>query len=100
MAGSSSFSGTPRIEEISVVPVAGTDSMLLNLSGAHGPFFTRNVLIVKDNAGHIGVGEVPGGERIRATIEDAKLFLLGQSICRFNDLISAVRNSFADRDAA
>jgi glucarate dehydratase len=93
------FPGTPRIEDVTVVPVAGTDSMLLNLSGAHGPFFTRNVLIVKDNAGHTGAGEVPGGERIRATLEDAKRLLLGQSIGRFHDLISAVRNAFADRDA-
>src|SRR5947209_513415 len=99
MAGSSSFSGTPRIEEISVVPVAGTDSMLLNLSGAHGPFFTRNVLIVKDSAGHVGVGEVPGGERIRGTLEDAKPILLGETIGRYNDLLTAVRNQFADRDA-
>jgi len=82
------------------VPVAGNDSMLLNLSGAHGPFFTRNVLIVKDNAGHVGVGEVPGGERIRTTLEDAKPFLIGQSIGCFKDLISAVRTRFADRDAA
>ena len=26
------------------VPAAGHDSMLLNLSGAHGPFFTRNIV--------------------------------------------------------
>lgn len=74
--------------------------MLLNLSGAHGPFFTRNILIIKDTAGRTGVGEVPGGERIRATLEDAKPLLLGQSIGRYNDLISAVRNQFAHRDAA
>ena len=50
---------------------AGHDSMLLNLSGAHGPFFTRNVVILTDSAGHTGVGEVPGGEKIRQTLEDA-----------------------------
>ncbi len=60
------------------MPVAGTDSMLLNLSGAHGPFFTRNILIVKDNAGQVGVGEVPGGERIRATLEEAKPLMIGR----------------------
>src|SRR6476646_6213388 len=91
---------TPTVARVEAVPVAGTDSMLLNLSGAHGPFFTRNVLILKDNSGYVGVGEVPGGERIRATLEDAKPFLLGQSIGRFKDLISAVRNRFADRDAS
>ena len=62
----------PIITSMQVVPVAGHDGMLLNLSGAHGPFFTRNIVILKDNAGHTGVGEVPGGERIRQTLEDAR----------------------------
>src|SRR6476661_6632224 len=96
----STVPGTPRIEDVTVVPVAGTDSMLLNLSGAHGPFFTRNILIVKDSAGHTGVGEVPGGERIRTTLDDAKPLLLGQNIGRYNDILTRVRMNFADRDAA
>ena len=29
----------PTITQLRVIPVAGHDSMLLNLSGAHGPFF-------------------------------------------------------------
>ena len=70
----------PLISELQVVPVAGRDSMLLNLSGAHGPFFTRNIAMLKDNAGHTGVGEVPGGEKIRQTIEDARGLLIGQPI--------------------
>ena len=61
-----SGSHTPVVTAMTVVPVAGHDSMLLNLSGAHGPFFTRNVVILKDNAGHTGVGEVPGGEHASA----------------------------------
>ena len=52
-------SGTPKITEMQVIPVAGNDSMLLNLSGAHSPFFTRNIVILKDNTGNSGVGEVP-----------------------------------------
>ena len=51
-----------------MIPVAGRDSMLLNLSGAHSPFFTRNLLILTDSAGRTGVGEVPGGEKIRRTL--------------------------------
>ena len=62
----------PIIQEIRVIPVAGHDSMLLNLSGAHAPLFTRNLVVLKDSAGHTGVGEVPGGEAIRTTLEDAK----------------------------
>jgi len=93
------FAGAPIITELQVVPVAGHDSMLLNLSGAHGPFFTRNILILKDNAGRIGVGEVPGGEAIRQTLEDARPLLVGQSIGSFNGLLNQVRKAFADRDS-
>lgn len=52
---------TPRVTRMQVIPVAGHDSMLLNLCGAHAPFFTRNLVILADSAGRTGVGEVPGG---------------------------------------
>jgi glucarate dehydratase len=82
-----------------VIPVAGQDSMLLNLSGAHGPFFTRNVVILKDNSGRTGVGEVPGGEKIRQTIEESKPYAVGKSISDYNAVLNSVRERFADRDA-
>src|SRR5438034_1625428 len=88
----------PLISELHVVPVAGRDSMLLNLSGAHGPFFTRNIVILKDNAGHTGVGEVPGGEKIRQTIEDARGLLVGQPIGDYLRILQQPRAAFADRD--
>ena len=90
---------TPVVTEMQVVPVAGQDSMLLNLSGAHGPFFTRNVVILKDSAGHAGFGEVPGGERIRQTLEDAKPFAIGQPVSAYNRILNAVRQRFGGRDA-
>ena len=82
-----------------VVPVAGEDSMLLNLSGAHGPLFTRNIVILKDNAGRTGVSEVPGGERIRQTLEDARPLVVGRPIASYNAALNAMRERFADRDA-
>ncbi|MGY2167716.1 glucarate dehydratase [Pseudomonas gingeri] len=90
---------TPVISGFQVIPVAGHDSMLLNLSGAHGPFFTRNIVIITDSSGRTGVGEVPGGERIRATLEDARLLLLGQSIGNYQKLLNQVRQTFAERDS-
>ncbi|GGM00865.1 glucarate dehydratase [Pseudomonas asuensis] len=90
----------PVITDMQVVPVAGHDGMLLNLSGAHGPFFTRNIVILKDNAGHVGVGEVPGGENIRQTLEDARTLIVGQTIGTYNNILNQMRKSFADRDAA
>jgi glucarate dehydratase len=91
--------GSPRVTALRVIPVAGHDSMLLNLSGAHGPFFTRNIVILEDNAGHRGIGEVPGGEAIRRTLEDAAPLVVGQPVGAYNNILNAVRRSFADRDA-
>jgi glucarate dehydratase len=88
-----------RVTGMRVIPVAGRDSMLLNLSGAHGPFFTRNLVVLTDSAGRTGVGEVPGGEKIRATLEDAKPLVVGRSIGEFRGVLQAVRRQFADRDS-
>ena len=90
---------TPRIVALRVIPVAGRDSMLLNLSGAHGPFFTRNLLILTDSAGRTGVGEVPGGEKIRQTLEDAGALVVGESIGAHQRVLQRVQQKFADRDA-
>ena len=89
---------TPLIVDLRVIPVAGRDSMLLNLSGAHGPFFTRNILILTDNAGRTGVGEVPGGEKIRQTLDDARALVVGQPIGAHQRILQQVQQQFADRD--
>lgn len=79
--------------------LAGHDSMLMNLSGAHAPFFTRNIVIIKDNSGHTGVGEIPGGEKIRKTLEDAIPLVVGKTLGEYKNVLTLVRNTFADRDA-
>ena len=88
----------PKITEMQVIPVAGRDHMLLNLSGAHGPFFTRNVVVLTDSAGNQGVGEVPGGEAIRNTLEDARTLVVGETLGQYNAVLNAMRTQFADRD--
>jgi glucarate dehydratase len=92
-------SGAPAITEMQVIPVAGADSMLLNLSGAHAPFFTRNIVILRDQSGRTGVGEVPGGEKIRQTLDEAKPLVVGQQIGAYRNVLQTVRRRFADRDA-
>jgi glucarate dehydratase len=92
------LSSSPKVTEMRVVPVAGHDDMLLNLSGAHAPFFTRNIVIVRDNAGYTGVGEVPGGEQIRRTLDDARQLVVGRPIGTYNDILNTMRKSFTDRD--
>jgi len=92
-------SGAPVITDLRVVPVAGQDSMLLNLSGAHGPWFTRNIVLISDSAGNTGLGEVPGGEKIRQTIEDARALIVGKTLGEYNNILNSMRKAFADRDA-
>jgi glucarate dehydratase len=92
-------SPTPVVTRMQVIPVAGHDGMLMNLSGAHGPFFTRNIVILTDSSGHTGVGEVPGGEKIRQTLEDARPWVEGRPIGQYNAVLQAMRQQFANRDS-
>ena len=89
---------TPVVTEMRVIPVAGRDSMLLNLSGAHAPFFTRNLVVLTDSEGNKGVGEVPGGEPIRTTLDDARPIVEGRGIGEYNAVLQDIRHTFADRD--
>jgi glucarate dehydratase len=93
------MASTPTITKLQAIPVAGRDSMLLNLSGAHAPFFTRNLLLLTDSAGRTGVGEVPGGEKIRQTLEDATPLVVGRPVGDVQKILNEVRAQFADRDA-
>ncbi|MEI4769778.1 glucarate dehydratase [Psychrobacillus sp. FJAT-51614] len=90
---------SPRIVKMSVIPVAGHDSMLLNLSGAHSPFFTRNIVILEDEHGNVGAGEVPGGEAIRQTLEESRQFVLTEPIGAYNRILNKVRTKFAFKDS-
>jgi glucarate dehydratase len=89
---------SPRIKTMRVIPIAGRDSMLLNLSGAHAPYFTRNLVIITDSTGHTGVGEVPGGEKIRQVLEESRVLVEGQRIASYQKIIKQVRDRFGDRD--
>ncbi|MEO8079247.1 MAG: enolase C-terminal domain-like protein [Caldimonas sp.] len=90
---------TPQITAVQAIGVAGHDSMLLNLSGAHGPFFSRNLVIVTDSAGRTGIGEVPGGEAIAAVVRESAATLVGARLGEHKRLLAQVQQRFADRDA-
>jgi len=93
------MTATPILTALRVVPVAGEDSMLLNLSGAHGPLFTRNIVILTDSAGRTGLGEVPGGEAIARTLEDSRELVVGREIGAYRSVLRQVGETFAGRDA-
>ena len=90
---------SPTITSMRVIPVAGHDSMLLNLSGAHAPFFTRNLILLTDNAGRTGVGEVPGGEKIRRALETSVPLVVDRQTGDYNAVLNAVRQHFPDTEA-
>ena len=89
----------PRVARMSVHAAAGRDCMELNLSGAHGPYFTRTIVVIEDTDGRVGLGEVPGGEKITQTVIDATELVVGQPVARYRSILAAVQATFADRDA-
>ena len=83
---------TPTITQMQIIPVAGRDSMLLNIGGAHSPYFTRNLVILKDSADNMGVGEAPGGETIRQSLEQSRELVVGQSVSKLRSIVFSLNN--------
>ncbi len=81
----------PYVTEMEVYPVAGHDSMLLNLSGAHAPYFTRNIVILTDSQGNKGLGEVPGVGKVTKALEDVKEAVLGTRISDYRQTLQKVK---------
>lgn len=82
---------TPKIVDMKVIPVAGYDSMAMTLSGAHGPYFTRNLVILTDEIGHQGVGEIHGGDDIAKSLESCKPLVVGQEIGAYRSVVNRLR---------
>ncbi|MEG2680096.1 MAG: enolase C-terminal domain-like protein, partial [Oscillospiraceae bacterium] len=78
------------VANMEIFPVAGKDSMELNLSGAHAPYFTRNVVVLTDSEGNTGLGEVPGGEKITAELEAVKHMVIGTRVGDYRNTVLAV----------
>lgn len=89
---------TPNIKNMEVFPVAGYDSMLLNLSGAHGPYFTRNIVILTDDLGNEGLGEVPGGEKITNMLNECKDMVIGRSIGEYKNIVNEIKAKYESFD--
>lgn len=83
--------GSPIVTDMKVIPVAGYDSMLMSLSGAHAPYFTRNLVILTDNSGNTGVGEVHGGEEITKELESYRPFVIGHEIGDYKNVIQSIQ---------
>ena len=88
----------PIITSMQVIPVAGYDSMLMNIGGAHGPYFTRNIVILTDSAGHVGVGEAPGGSTIENALKEACAHVEGRPISILNRIVNDMHQGYLDSD--
>jgi glucarate dehydratase len=86
---------TPVITEIQVIPVAGHDSMLLNLCGAHAPWFTRILVLLKDSDGRTGIGEVPGSNGILLALQRLQPLVIGTEIARHQRTLAMLRAAIA-----
>ena len=86
------MANTPKVALMEVFPVAGKDCMELNLSGAHAPYFTRNVVVLTDDRGNTGVGEVPGGQKITKALEDVKHLVEGSSLGDYKNTLKKVND--------
>lgn len=81
---------TPVVTQMRVVPVAGYDSMLMTLSGAHAPYFIRNLVILTDSSGNQGVGEIHGGEHTRTELERYIPLVVGQPIGNYRAVVQSL----------
>ena len=82
---------SPTITKMEVWPVAGQDCMELNLSGAHAPYFTRNVVVLYADNGETGVGEVPGGQKITKALEECIPLVVGTKVAEYKSTLLKVK---------
>ena len=83
----------PVITSMEVVPVAGYDSMLMTLSGAHAPVFTRNLVILKDSFGHTGIGEIHGGDYTKESLEACIPLVVNRPVMHYRNILDAIHKA-------
>lgn len=88
----------PKLQKQILIPVAGYDSMSLNLSGAHGPYFTRNIVILKADNGAIGVEKFRWG-KIRKLWKILKI-RWQEKAGEYKNIVKNIYDTFKDRDAS
>ncbi|MCL2893410.1 enolase C-terminal domain-like protein [Brenneria tiliae] len=87
------MSDSPIVKEMHVIPVAGYDSMLLNIGGAHNCYFSRILVVLKDNAGNTGVGECPCHSTTVELLKSFTSLIIGSSVLKLNATMSTLYKS-------
>ena len=79
------------IREMKITPIALSDPPLLNAVGLHAPFALRSIVELVSDDGICGWSESPGGERIRAALEQAREIVIGQDAFQLNTIFSQIK---------
>ena len=87
------YGSTPVVTKMQVIPVAGYDSMLMTLSGAHAPWFTRNLVVLEDSTGHTGVGEIHGGDYTCEVLTNCIPLVVGQAVGRYRGILDSIHKN-------
>lgn len=78
------------ITEVKITPIALPDPPILAASGCHGPYFLRNIIEIKTDAGITGIGETRGGERKLKGLREAAKLVVGKNVFAYRAFQKAV----------
>lgn len=85
--------GTPVVTDMQVIPVAGYDSMLMTLSGAHAPWFTRNLVVLTDDRGNTGIGEIHGGDYTCQALKSCVSLVVGRQVGMYRGILDSIHRA-------
>ncbi|UUX34766.1 enolase C-terminal domain-like protein [Fundicoccus culcitae] len=86
------MANVPKVKDMKVYPVAGHDSPTLTLSGCHAPHFTRNIVVLEDDTGEYGIGEIHGGEHITDQLKRFTQYVIGEPISEYRKVLNKIKN--------
>lgn len=78
---------TPIVIKVQVIPATGYNNMEVTLSGAHAPYFTWDLVIVKDNSDRIGIGKIHGGDCTYEYLTSCIPLIMGQEAGRCRSIL-------------
>ncbi|MBL8793485.1 MAG: glucarate dehydratase [Planctomycetia bacterium] len=79
-----------KITDVTITPIALPDPPLLASSGCHGPYFLRNLVQLRTEAGIVGIGETRGGQGTTAALERAAASLKGQNVFAYRSFFKPI----------
>ena len=86
-----------KIAAVNITPIAISDPPVLNAAGLHAPFALRIILELVTDDGLSGWGEIPGSEKTRAALEQAREYVIGKDPFNLNGIFATLASS-AQRD--